>query len=283
MQTTQELVALIELEQIEENMFRGQNYQAPWQRVFGGQVLAQSLHAASRTVASDRKVHSVHAYFLLPGDISQPIVYLVERVRDGTSFTTRRVVAIQKGRPIFNMAASFQLPEEGLEHQLAMPQVAEPESLASDVELLKTMTEVPRLFRGALIPRPIEFRPVESFEISEDLKPLRHVWMRAKGQLPDNVEMHQQVLAFCSDYNLLSTALLPHAHLVEAKSLQLASLDHAMWFHRAFSMNDWLLFVLDSPSASNARGLSRGSFFNRAGQLVASVVQEGLMRVREDA
>ncbi len=283
MHTIQELVELIKLEPLEENMFRGQNYQAPWNRVFGGQVLAQSLNAATRTVADDRSVHSVHAYFILPGDISQPIIYLVDRIRDGGSFTTRRVVAIQKGRPIFNMSASFQLKQEGLDHQIAMPQVPPPETLKTDVELLESMPEVPKLFRGALLPRPIEFRPVESFELMTG-KPQaqRHVWMKAKDALPHDPALHQQILAFSSDYNLLSTALLPHAQYLQDKTLQLASLDHAMWFHREFKMDEWLLFELESPSASNTRGFSRGNFFSQSGKLVASVVQEGLMRVLDE-
>lgn len=261
-------------------MFRGQNYQAPWNRVFGGQVLAQALYAATQTVPQDRKVHSVHAYFILPGDITLPIIYMVDRIRDGGSFTTRRVVAIQKGRPIFNMSASFQLTQEGLDHQIAMPEVPSPETLQTDVELLEKMTEVPKLFRGALLPRPIEFRPVESFELMTDKPlPLRHVWMRTKDSLADDPALHQQILAFSSDYNLLSTALLPHAQYLQDKDLQLASLDHAMWFHRDFRMDEWLLFELESPSASNTRGFSRGNFFSQEGKLVASVVQEGLMRV----
>ena len=281
MHTTQELIDLIRLEPLEENMFRGQNYQAPWNRVFGGQVLAQSLNAATRTVDRDRSGHSVHAYFILPGDIAQPIIYLVDRIRDGGSFTTRRVVAVQKGRPIFNMSASFQLRQAGLDHQIKMPQVPAPEALKTDVELIEAMDDVPRLFRGALIPRPIEFRPVESFELmTGQAEAKRHVWMRAKDPLPDDAPLHQQMLAFCSDYNLLSTALLPHAQSLEGKDLQLASLDHAMWFHRDFKMDAWLLFELESPSASNTRGFSRGNFFSQDGKLVASVVQEGLMRIK---
>lgn len=281
MQTLSELLELTDLEAIEHNLFRGGNYQTPWGRVFGGQVLAQSLVAAYRTVPPDRFAHSVHAYFILPGDISVPIVYDVDRIRDGGSFTTRRVVAIQRGRPIFNMSASFQLEQPGLEHGAAMPSVPAPETLPSDRELLEGLgNDIPRLFKGALIPRPIEVRPVEPIEANnEPLSPRRHLWLKAKGELPDNRRLHQSVFAYVSDYDLLHTALLPHAAEIGDGRLQLASIDHALWFHHPFRVDEWLLFALDSPSASGARGFSRGSLFKRDGTLVASVVQEGLMRV----
>lgn len=282
MQSVQELLNLIQLEQIDDNIFRGENYQAPWGRVFGGQVLSQSLNAASRTVLSERKLHSIHAYFILPGDLSVPIVYEVDRIRDGGSFTTRRVIAIQKGRPIFNMSASFQLEQEGFDHALTMPDVSGPENLASDVEILKAMPEVPRALRSLLIPRPFEFRPVEPLRAANDnTEPLRHVWLKAKSALPDDLALHKQLLAYSSDYNLLATALLPHRQALVSETLQLASLDHAMWFHREFSLDEWLLFVLESPSASGARGFTRGSFFTQEGKLAASVVQEGLMRIKQ--
>ncbi len=281
MQTIQELIDLIKLEPIEANLFRGQNYQAPWGRVFGGQVLAQSLHAAYQTVPEDRAAHSVHAYFILPGDIGVPIVYEVDRIRDGGSFTTRRVVAIQKGRPIFNMSASFQLEQAGLSHQAPMPDVPPPDALQTDVELLETLNgDVPRALRGALIPRPLEFRPVETFGEDDAYPPVRHIWMKAKSPLPDNMRLHQEVFTYASDYDLLYTALLPHA-VQSHKALQLASIDHALWFHRPFRMDQWLLFALDSPSASGGRGFSRGSLFTEDGVLVASVVQEGLVRVKK--
>jgi len=281
-QSLSELVNLLNLEQFEVNLFRGQSYKTAWGRVFGGQVLAQSLHAATRTVPVERKAHSIHAYFILPGDINLPIIYDVERIRDGGSFTTRRVVAIQKGRPIFNMAASFQLEQEGLSHQIPMPKVPGPESLATDVEVLEGLAEVPRQLKIALVPRPIEFRPVESFEeMYFSGRSFRHVWMKAKDVLPNDSSLHQQIMAYTSDYNLLSTALLPHTQRATDESMQLASLDHAMWFHRDFRIDEWLLYALDSPSSSNTRGFTRGSFFKQDGTLVASVVQEGLMRVRQ--
>lgn len=281
MQTLEELRELLDLEQLEHNIFRGQNYQAPWQRVFGGQVLAQSLNAAYRTVPDERTAHSIHAYFILPGDISVPIIYDVERIRDGGSFTTRRVVAIQKGRPIFNMAASFQLSQEGLDHQLPMPDVPPPDGLKTDVEILESLEgDIPKLLRGALIPRPVEFRPVERLEALAQA-PHWHIWMRAKGELPMDKRLHQQLFTYASDYNLLYTALLPHGDEIEKQMPQLASLDHALWFHRPFRFDEWLLFALESPSASGARGFSRGSLFTRNGTLVASVAQEGLMRLKK--
>ena len=281
MKKLDDLIELLDLEQLEHNIFRGQNYQAPWQRVFGGQVLAQSLNAAYRTVPKERTAHSIHAYFILPGDISVPIIYDVERIRDGGSFTTRRVVAIQKGRPIFNMAASFQLEQDGLDHQATMPDVPPPESLKTDVELLEALEgDIPRLLRGALIPRPVEFRPVEGLEALAKA-PRWHIWMRAKGELPSNERLHQQLFTYASDYNLLYTALLPHAKTIEEQMPQLASLDHALWLHRPFRFDEWLLYALESPSASGARGFSRGSLFTRDGTLAASVAQEGLMRLKK--
>lgn len=281
MQSTDQLIELLTLEGIEENIFRGQNYLAPWKRVFGGQVLAQALHAAYNTVPEDRYVHSLHAYFILAGDIEQPIIYEVDRIRDGGSFTTRRVVAIQKGRPIFNAAASFQLKQSGLEHQIHMPNVPPPEALVSDEQLLERLKDTnPTLYRRFYHERPIEFRQVERIDPVEPKKsrPFRHVWFKAKGPLPDEVRIHQEVLAYASDYNLLITASLPHLEEVNRQDLFFASLDHAMWFHREFRADQWLLYALDSPSASNSRGFTRGNIFNRQGALVASVVQEGLMR-----
>jgi len=281
MQSIEELIDLLTLESIEENIFRGQNYQAPWKRVFGGQVLAQALHAAYNTVPEDRFVHSLHAYFILAGDINQPIVYDVDRIRDGGSFTTRRVVAIQKGRAIFNAAASFQLEQEGLEHQVAMPNVPPPETLLSDADLIAPLKKTnPELHRRYFHERPIEFRPVEKLDIINPRKsrPFRHVWFKAKGTLPDSKRVHQEVLAYASDYNLLMTASLPHVEEVNRSELFFASLDHAMWFHHDFRADEWLLYALDSPSASNSRGFTRGNIFTRDGKLIASVVQEGLIR-----
>lgn len=281
MRSSDELIDLLNLESIEENIFRGQNYLAPWKRVFGGQVLAQALHAAYNTVPEDRFAHSLHAYFILAGDIEQPIIYDVERIRDGGSFTTRRIVAIQKGRAIFNAAVSFQLRQDGLDHQVRMPNVPPPDALVSDEESLAHLAESnPELFKRFYQERPIEFRQVEKLDPVNPKKsrPFRHVWFKAKGNLPDEVRVHQEVLAYASDYNLLITASLPHLEQVRRQDLFFASLDHAMWFHRSFRADEWLLYALDSPSASNSRGFTRGNIFNQEGDLVASVVQEGLIR-----
>jgi len=282
MKSINELLELLQLEPIEENLFRGHSTNIGSGRVFGGQVLAQSLWAAMQTSPPERILHSLHSYFLLAGDISQPIIFEVDRIRDGGSFTTRRVKAIQKGRPIFLMSASFHAPEPGFDHHLNMPNVSPPEMLVSWDDLVTKFSGVlPDNIRRFLeIERPIEFRPVEL--VNPDLKgaaqPIRHIWMRTKGDMPPELGIHQTVLAYASDYNLLTTALLPHGNEASFGDYMLASLDHAMWFHRDFRMDDWLLYAIDSPSASGARGLARGSVFTREGVLVASVVQEGLMR-----
>ncbi len=281
MKKVNELINLLDLEKIEENFFRGQNYQAPWKRIFGGQVLAQSLHAAYQTVPSDRFAHSIHGYFILSGDISTPVVYEVDRIRNGGSFTTRRVVAIQKGRPIFNMSASFQLKQEGLDHQIKMPNVPDPDSLISDVQMAERFKESsPELYKRYSIDRPFEFRPTNYIDPTNptDQEPYRCIWIKAVEKMGDDIRMHQEFLTYASDYGLLGTAILPHWSKVQEHDMFFASLDHAMWFHRDFRIDDWLLYALDSPSASNSRGFARGNIFNRSGKLVASVVQEGLMR-----
>lgn len=281
MKNAEELLSLITLERIEDNIFRGESYKTSWKMVFGGQVLAQALHAAYQTVPNTRVAHSMHGYFILPGDIYQPIVYIVEYTRDGGSFTTRRVRAVQKGKDIFVMAVSFQVEEEGFEHQIMKPDVPSPHELPTDAELAEMLKDkAPMIAKRLQIDRPIEFRPVEKMRWlrPEKQEPFRHVWIKAKGKLPDIKQLHQQVLAYASDYNLLTTAIQPHRHEVDYHELRLASLDHAMWFHREFRADQWLLFALDSPSASNARGFTRGNFFDEKGRLVASVVQEGLIR-----
>ncbi len=278
---SEELLNLLDLEQIDDNIFRGQNYKTPWGRVFGGQVLAQALHAASQTVPVERCAHSMHGYFILAGDINVPVVYQVERLRDGGSFATRRVTAIQKGRPIFNMAASFQLDQPGVEHQIEMPDVPAPEDVQTDLDYAASLKESnPTWYQRLSLPKPIEFRTVEKFNFIDSKKsdPFRHIWMKAIGEMPDDKRAHQEVLAYGSDYSLLTTAFLPHTGTVDIRNMFFASLDHAMWFHKDFRIDDWLLYALDSPSASNSRGFSRGNIFNREGKLVASVVQEGLMR-----
>ncbi|GAB2799599.1 acyl-CoA thioesterase II [Rhabdobacter roseus] len=284
MTTAEELLDLLNLEKIEENIFRGDNYLAPWKRVFGGQVLAQALQACYQTVPEGRFAHSMHAYFILAGDINHPIIYDVDRIRDGGSFTTRRVVAIQKGKPIFSMSASFQSVQEGLDHQISMPNVPPPDVLVSDEKLAEAFKETaPDVYRTLAFPRPMEFRPVEKINptLLRKNPPFRHVWLKSNGALPDDLRLHQIILAYASDYNLLTTATLPHFDKVRPTELFLASLDHAMWFHREFRVDEWLLYALDSPSASNARGFTRGNIFTQDGRLVASVVQEGLIRPRD--
>lgn len=285
MKTVQELLDLLDLEIIEENLFRGESKTVGSKTVFGGQVLAQSVIAAMRTVPEERVLHSLHSYFILPGDLERPIVFQVDTIRDGGSFTTRRVKAIQKGQPIFLMSASFQLRQEGFDHQISMPKVQGPEGLPNWEELIVQFGDmIPESMKRFLnLDRPIEFRPVELINPAIPVKqePFRHIWMRGKGEMPADFRLHQAVLAYASDYNLLTTAVQPHADMITFGQLQMASLDHAMWFHRDFRMDEWLLYAIESPSASNARGFTRGSIFTAEGKLVASVVQEGLMRPKQ--
>jgi len=276
-----ELRSVLELERIEDNLYRGQSYRTPWGRVFGGQVLAQSIHAAQLTVPDDRILHSMHAYFLLAGDIDMPIVYDVEHVRDGGSYTTRRIKAIQKGRPIFTMEASFQIPEEGYSHSVPMPEVPPPEGLLNDQQIGEELRDsFPELHKITRVERPIECRPTRGVEqyCSVTSEPRQHIWIKARGTLTDTDRTHQVALTYVSDYNLLATALLPHWAIASREKVFMASLDHAMWFHRPFRLNDWLLYSIESPSASSGRGYSRGDLFTRDGELVASVAQEGLIR-----
>jgi acyl-CoA thioesterase-2 len=278
------LVKLLDLEAIEVNVFRGSSPKDRWQRVFGGQVLGQALVAAQRTVEG-RVCHSLHGYFLRAGDPKTPILYEVDRSRDGSSFSARRVVAVQRGEAIFTLSASFQAEEAGLEHQIPMPQVPEPETLRSEHEWrLEVLSEVPEHVRSWFArPRPIEIRPVEpANRFAKGGRPARQsVWFRAVGRLPDFESLHQCVLAYASDMTLLDTSLLPHGLTLFSPNLQLASLDHAMWFHRPFRADEWLLDVQDSPSASGARSFNRGMVFRRDGALAASVAQEGLVRARK--
>ena len=278
------LLEILDLEPLERNLFRGRSPQVGWQRVFGGQVIGQALVAAARTVEG-RSVHSLHGYFMRPGDPAVPIIYEVDRIRDGKSFATRRVVAIQHGAAIFSMGASFQVEEPGLEHQFDMPDVPAPEELPSEAELkAKFIDFVPENVRRYWErERPIEMRAVDlSRYVSRDKRPpFQNVWFRATGRLPDEACIHQCVLAYASDMTLLDTSLLAHGRNVFDKDLQLASLDHALWIHRPFRADDWLLYVQDSPNTSGARGFNRGSIYSRDGTLVASVAQEGLIRVRD--
>jgi acyl-CoA thioesterase-2 len=277
-----DLVEVLKLERIEDRIFRGESRDLGGARVFGGQVLGQALTAASYTVTG-RQVHSLHAYFLVAGDVNAPIVYEVDTARDGKSFSNRRVVAIQHGQPIFNMTASFQVPEEGLEHAAQMPQVPGPEGLGDARELpADVLARVPEKMRRFLThERPFDVRPVEPIQVVSPPRapPVRHIWIKTVDRLPDDADLHRNVLAYVSDYQLVSTATLPHGiHFAEG-NVQLASLDHAMWFHRPFRMDEWLLYAMESPNASGGRGLARGQFFTRDGRLVASTAQEGVVRV----
>lgn len=278
-----DLITLLELEPLEENIFRGQSRDIGTPQVFGGQVLGQALAAAGRTVKG-RVVHSLHAYFLRRGDVNSPIIYEVDRARDGGSFSNRRVIAVQHGAQIFNMAASFQRPESGLEHQAAMPAVPGPEQLRDivDIATARGMDLPPRMQRFLNYRRPFHVRPVqpEQFLSAENLQPVKQVWMKAINRLPDDEFIHHALLAYISDYELIGTATLPHGLHASRVGLQLASLDHAMWFHRRLRVDEWLLFDLESPNAAGARGLARGHVFTEDGRLVASIAQEGLIRLR---
>jgi acyl-CoA thioesterase-2 len=281
------LLATLDLEPLEDNLFRGPRGNEGWQRVFGGQVLGQALVAAGRTVGPGRPVHSLHGYFLLAGDPARPIVYDVERIRDGGSFTTRRVKAIQHGRPIFSMSSSFHKAEEGFDHQAAIPAIAPPEELPNPRDVIgRHMEKLPDSMRSYWSrEQPIEMRVADlsRYLTREKKSPTQSIWMRANGTLPDDPIVHQAVLAYASDFTLLNTALIAHGKLLFDADVQLASLDHGMWFHRPFRADEWVLYVQDSPSASGARGFCRGSIFSRTGVLIASVVQEGLMRQRTSA
>jgi acyl-CoA thioesterase-2 len=278
-----DLISILDLEQLDINLFRGRSPQVGWQRVFGGQVIGQALVAAVRTVEG-RPAHSMHAYFLLPGDPKVPIIYDVDRMRDGGSFTTRRVTARQHGHPIFSMMASFHKQEEGLDHQAQMPKVPPPEDLPSDAEmrekLLPTMPDAVRKYYER--ERPIELRPVEFDRYRGKKYPdgQFHIWIRATGKLPDDPAIHQCALAYSSDYALLDTALHPHGRTLFENDFMGASLDHALWLHRPFRADDWLLYAQDSPNLHGSRGFARGLIFKRDGTLVASVAQEGLVRLR---
>ncbi len=281
-----DLIQLLRLERIEDNIYRGESRDIGSAQVFGGQVLGQALSAAHFTV-EDRIAHSLHAYFLRRGDMQAPIVYEVDRARDGGSFSVRRVVAIQHGRPIFNLAASFQRPEVGIEHQADMPDVEGPDGLQDLTEVSDdVLSMIPEKMRRFLTDkRPFEFRPVEPLDFSHPAKqpPVKHVWIRAVDRLPDDLTLHQSLLAYVSDYELLGTSTLPHGLPFIRGTVQMASLDHALWFHRECRLDDWLLYSMDSPNAAGARGLARGQFFDGGGRLVASSAQEGLVRVIDEA
>jgi acyl-CoA thioesterase-2 len=289
MSAIQDVLNILDLEPLEVNLFRGRSPQSRWQRVFGGQVIGQALVAACRTVedVTRRPPHSMHAYFLLGGDPKVPIIYEVDRIRDGRSFTTRRVVAIQHGRAIFSMTVSFHVAEEGLSHQFAMPDVPRPDELPNESEIRKRALEampdpVRRYYERE---RPIEIRPVEYGRyLGEKVEGGRfHVWIRATGRLPDEPAIHQCVLAYASDMSLLDAALIPLGRFIFNDDIMAASLDHALWFHRPFRADEWLLYAQDSPNLGGARGFARGLIFASDGTLVASVAQEGLLRQRRAA
>ncbi|MEH3091568.1 acyl-CoA thioesterase II [Agrobacterium sp. 22094] len=278
------LLATLDLEKLEENLFRGTSPQVGWQRVFGGQVIAQALMAAQRTVDADRFIHSLHAYFMRPGDPLVPIIYQVDRIRDGASFATRRIVAIQHGHAIFAMSASFQIEEGGFDHQSPIPNVPQPESLMSEAQLQEAFlaNAPPAIRKYWENKRPIEIRPVSltHYISREKLEPKQDIWVRAVGAVPDDRHYQAAVLAYLSDMTLLDTSLYAHGTTIFDPTIQVASLDHAMWFHRPCKLEDWLLYTQDSPSASGARGLTRGNLFTRDGVLIASMAQEGLIRKR---
>jgi acyl-CoA thioesterase-2 len=284
MNTIQEVIALLTLEKIDDNTFVGENYETPWGRVFGGQVLGQSLHAAYQTVPKDRFAHSLHAYFILAGQLGIPIQYEVDSIRDGKSFTTRRVVAKQNGVPIFNMSASFHKNEKGVDHQIPMPNLIKPESLDTSLDEIKVLEKfAPKIYNRlkSVLPKVFDIRSVESFltKYSKNGSPFDNLWFKTSDVLDQkNTAIHHQILAYASDYNLLSTATFPHREELNNKNIFYTSLDHALWFHRDFRINEWLLYAMDSPSASNSLGFARGSIFNKKGELIASVAQEGLIR-----
>ncbi len=283
---TQNLIDLLTLDQLDENVFMGQNFKAPWGRVFGGQVLAQSLYAAYQSVPSDRLAHSLHGYFILGGDLEAPITYEVDKIRDGGSFTTRRVVALQKGKPIFNMSASFQTVEQGVEHQSLMPDLAKPDQLKTGLQQIKKLLWIaPKIHKKIKQSFPDEFifKPVKKVTklLRKNNPPYFHMWLKTSQELKLTPRMQHLMLAYVSDYSLLLTSSFPHRAQLNKTPTFYASIDHALWFHRDFNINDWLLYAMDSPSASNSRGFSRGSIFDKNGRLVASVAQEGLIRQKE--
>ncbi len=284
-QAMQELLDILDLERLEHNLYRGRSPQVGWQRVFGGQVIGQALIAAQRTVEGERYVHSLHCYFMLPGDPSVPIVYQVDRLRDGGSFTTRRVTAIQHGHAIFSLECSFQIEEKGLEHQIPMPlDVPLPEDLPSYFDLLESTSHVvPEGVRKFWArERPLEIRPVtpEHYTTREKLPPYQNVWVKMAGEVPDDRRLQTAILAYLSDMTLLDSATYAHGRVGFDPEIQMASLDHAMWFHRQHKLDDWLLYTQDSPTTIGSRGFARGFLYSRDGTLIASTAQEGLVRLR---
>ena len=277
------LPCLLELEQIEQGLYRGQSWDLGFRALYGGQVLGQSVMAAYNTIEDDRRIHSFHSYFLLPGDASKPVVFDVENVRDGKSFSARRVRAIQNGRTIFYMTASFQKPEKGLTHQFAKPpSMPEPSEVSSDIEFYEdNIAKLSTRMKNALpYHRPVDIRTMEKAHSFNAVKrdPKRQLWIKGRDALNDTVKLNQACLAYASDYHFLSTSLQAHGLAVQDKSLRMATIDHAMWFHQPFRFDDWLIYEMESPFSGNGRALVQGKIFNKEGVLVASSVQEGLLR-----
>lgn len=280
------LVSLLDMETLETHLFRGASQDLGFRQLFGGQVLGQALSAASKTVDPCRQAHSLHGYFLRPGDAQKPVIYQVEPVRDGASFSTRRVMAIQNGKPIFACSASFHIREEGFSHQQSMPDVPPPEELVPDSEVTRQLADLLNDEKRVkmLREKPIETRAVQVLDPlnPERSEPLKQVWFKADGQLPDTPALHRYLLAYMSDFSLLTTSLLPHGASIWQPQMQVASLDHSIWFHDEVRVDDWLLYSMDSPWTGCSRGFARGTIYTRDGRLVASVAQEGLVRVRND-
>jgi acyl-CoA thioesterase-2 len=283
-QVLNQLLNLLKLEVIEQGIYRGQSQDLGFRALFGGQVMGQALSAAKETVCEQRLVHSLHSYFLRPGDATKPVVYEVENIRDGKSFSTRRVQAIQNGQAIFYMTASFQHAEKGVDHQDEMPKVPGPDNIPSLTDYIRENQQyLPESMRAKfLAEKPIELRPIEQYNWfdPQPMPPKLNMWIKANGELPDDQRIHMYMLAYTSDYHFLPTALYPHGLSHFHPNLQIATIDHAMWFHRPFRFDDWLLYSITSPSATNGRGLVMGKIFNQQGQLVASTMQEGVMRQR---
>ena len=283
-QVLDELLNLLKLEPIEQGLYRGQSQDLGFRALFGGQVMGQALSAAQETVDPARYVHSLHSYFLRPGDAKKPVVYEVEVIRDGNSFSTRRVKAIQHGNVIFYLTASFQAQEEGFEHQHQMPTVPQPEEIPSYKDFIREHQHfIPEEVRDKfLAEKPIELRPVEQYNWikPEKTDPICHMWIKANGAMPNNQHIHHSMLAYTSDFHFLPTALFTHGVSYWHPNFQLATIDHSMWFHRPFRMDDWLLYVIENPTNMNGRGLVRGQIYARTGELVASTMQEGVMRQR---
>ncbi|MDX7999120.1 acyl-CoA thioesterase II [Xenorhabdus sp. Reich] len=280
-QALQNLINLIHLEKIEEGIYRGQSEDLGFPQVFGGQVIGQALYAAKQTVADDRMIHSFHSYFLRPGDSHKPIVYDVEILRDGKSFSARRISAIQHGHPIFYMTASFQGHEESFEHQNTMPIVPLPEELESQEDISKKMVDsLPTKLKTVFSAPPLEMKLIKPHSLPNQSPkdPVRYVWFRSNGKMPEDPFLHYCLLGYASDFNFLPTSLQPHGVRFMERNMQVATIDHSMWYHRPFNMDDWLLYSIESPSASGARGFVRGHIYNREGVLIASTVQEGVIR-----